>query len=63
MKLFVLFGTDEDEAKARLYDDELPLNSKGLLCGELYKAIMSMPNENISAAGVTFPSIIKSGDV
>lgn len=63
MKLLVLFGTDEDDANARLYDDTLPLNSNGLVCGELYKAIISMPKLNMSAAGVTFPSTTKSGEV
>ena len=63
MKLFVLLGTEACDEKARLYEEVLPWNSSGLLCGELYKAMINMPNENMSAAGVTLPSITKSGDV
>lgn len=63
MKLLLLFGTDEDDEKARLYDDVLPLNSSGLLCGELYNAMMSIPRLNISEALVILPSMTKSGEV
>jgi hypothetical protein len=31
MKLLVLLGTDDDDAKARLYEEVLPLKSSGLL--------------------------------
>lgn len=62
MKLFVLLGTEEDEENARLYEEELPLNSNGLLCGELYSAIISIPRLNMSAAGVILLSMTKSGE-
>jgi hypothetical protein len=62
MKLFVLLGTEEDEENARLYEDELPLKSNGLLCGELYSAMISMPRLNMSAAGVMLLSMTKSGE-
>ena len=63
MKLLVLFGTEEDDANARLYDEVLPLKSNGLLCGELYKAMINMPKLNMSAATVILLSKTKSGDV
>lgn len=62
MKLLILLGTEEEDENARLYEDWLPWNSKGLLCGELYKAMMSRPSENMSAAGVMLPSMTKSGE-
>jgi hypothetical protein len=62
MKLFVLLGTEEDEENARLYEEELPLNSNGLLCGKLYSAIISIPRLNMSAAGVILLSMTKSGE-
>lgn len=63
MKLLALLGTEEAEEKARLYDEVLPLNSSGLLCGELYNAMMSIPRLNMSAAGVMLVSMTKSGEV
>lgn len=63
MKLLALLGTDDEDEKARLYEEELPLNSNGLLCGELYSAMMSMPRLNMSAAGVMLLSMTKSGEV
>jgi hypothetical protein len=62
MKLLFLLGTEEDDEKARLYADELPLNSNGLLCGELYSAMISSPKLNMSAAGLMLLSMTKSGD-
>jgi hypothetical protein len=62
MKLLFLLGTEEDDANARLYEEELPLNSKGLVCGELYNAMISIPRLNMSAAGVMLLSMTKSGD-
>jgi len=62
MKLLVLLGIEEAEENARLYEDELPLKSSGLLCGELYSAMINMPRLNISAAGVILLSMTKSGD-
>ena len=63
MKLLVLLGTDDCDENARLYEEVLPWNSSGLLCGELYKAMINMPKENMSAAGVTLPSMTKSGEL
>lgn len=63
IKLLFFVGVDDDDEKARLYEDELPLKSIGLLCGELYRAMISIPKLNMSAAGVTFPSMTKSGEV
>ena len=63
MKLLVLLGTEDWAENTRLYEVVLPWNSSGLLCGELYKAIIIMPSENMSDAGVTLPSMTKSGEV
>jgi hypothetical protein len=62
MKLLLLLGTELDVENALLYADWLPLNSRGLRWGELYRARMSNPRENMSADTVTFPSMTKSGD-
>lgn len=62
-KLLFCVGTEDDEENIRLYCDILKLVSIGLLCGELYMAIMMRPKLNMSAEGVRLVSSTKSGEV
>lgn len=56
-------GIVEDDAKSLLYVDMEELACNGDMCGELYKAIMIRPRENMSAATLRLLSSTKSGDV
>jgi hypothetical protein len=55
-------GIEEEDANSLLYVDTLELASSGEVCGELYRAIINNPKENISAATFRFESRTKSGE-
>lgn len=55
-------GIVEEDVKSRLYVEMLELACKGEVCGELYRATIKRPNENISAAIFRFESNTKSGE-
>lgn len=56
-------GMDEEDANSLLYVETLALVCSGEVCGELYRAIINRPRENISAAMFRFESSTKSGEV
>ena len=62
IKLLLAEGVEEDDEKSLLYVVILEFVSRGDLCGELYKAIMRSPKENISAEIFRFVSKTKSGE-
>ena len=62
-KLLLEVGVDDEELKSFLYVDAFELVCKGEVCGELYKAKITMPRENISAPNEMLLSSTKSGEV
>jgi hypothetical protein len=62
IKLLVAEGVEEDDEKSLLYVVMLELVSKGEWCGELYKATMRSPKENMSAKALRLLSKTRSGD-
>ncbi len=62
-KPLVAEGIDEEDAKSLLYAEILAFVCNGEVCGELYKAIINNPRENMSAAMLRFESKTKSGEV
>lgn len=62
-KLLFCVGIEEELEKSRLYDEREPPALRGLVCGELYRAMIRSPRENMSAAAVNELSKIKSGEV
>jgi hypothetical protein len=56
-------GIVDDEANNLLYVETLELAWSGEACGELYKAIIRRPSENISAAMFKLESKTKSGEL
>ena len=55
-------GIVEEDANSLLYVVTLELACRGEACGELYRAIINNPNENMSAAKFRFESRTKSGE-
>ena len=55
-------GMLEEDVNSLLYVVMLELVSNGEVCGELYRAMMRSPRENISAAMFRLESRIKSGE-
>ena len=61
-KLLLAEGMEDDELNSRLYVVTLEFACNGEVCGELYRAIIKSPNENISAPVLRFESSTKSGE-
>jgi len=53
---------EDDELNSRLYVVTLEFACNGEVCGELYRAIIKSPKENISAPVLRFESSTKSGE-
>lgn len=55
-------GIVDEDVNSRLYDEMLEFACSGELCGELYRAMIRSPRENMSAAIFRFESSTKSGE-
>jgi len=61
-KLLPIDGIVDEELNSLLYVDKLELLCSGDSWGELYRAIIRSPRENMSAAVFRFESSTKSGE-
>lgn len=60
--MLLVEGIEDEEAKRRLYPEIEELACSGETWGELYKATIRRPSENMSAAVFRLLSSTKSGE-